>query len=84
MICASGEPPVGVEILLADKSPSIVTSAVIIPPSNLNLEPVIPPSALSTSAPLELDICVEPISKPPIEPSVAFTFPTTISPSGFT
>ena len=56
VIVAFGEPPVGVEILLADKSPCIVTSSVITPPVNLNLEPVIPPSAFNVSTPLELDI----------------------------
>ena len=65
----------GVEILLADKSPSIVTSAVIIPPCNKNLEPVIPPSAFNINPPLELDIWVEPISKPPIVPSVEVILP---------
>ena len=60
-----------------------MTSDVIIPPVNLNFEPVIPPSAFNTRVPFELDIWPEPISNPPIEPSVAFTFPTTMSPSGF-
>ena len=43
VILAFGEPPVGVEMLLAAKSPSIVTSEVIIPPCCKNFEPVIPP-----------------------------------------
>ena len=84
VISASGELPVGVEIELADREPWIVTSDVIIPPSNKNLEPVIPPSLFKIRPPVELDICDIPISKPPILPSVAFTLPTTISPSGFT
>ena len=75
VICDFGEPPVGVEILLADKSPSIVTSSVIIPPCSKNLEPVNPPSALSISPPIELDIKVCPISKPPISPSLLVILP---------
>ena len=56
LIDANISPEDGVAILLADKSPKIVTSEVITPPVNLNLEPVIPPSAFNIRPPLELDI----------------------------
>ena len=83
IVAFTPEPSEGVEILLADKSPCIVTSAVITPPSNKKFDPVIPPSAFNTSSPLELEITLEPISKPPILPASAVIVPDiTTSPSG--
>ena len=72
-----GEPPVGVEILLAAKSPSIVTSAVMIPPCSKNFEPVIPPSEDNINASLVEFILLLDISNPPIKPSEAITEPLT-------
>ena len=45
-ICALNGPPAGVLIVFAEISASIVTSPVILPPSNKNLDAVIFPSGV--------------------------------------
>ena len=75
---AVGVPTAGNDKEFAANEPSIVTSLVILPPSNKKFEPVICPDDFNTNSPLELDIAPSLTLNPPIDADTNLAAPAAV------